>query len=127
MGAALVHALLRPARTFSLLCCATALLVSGCDNTIEPTEQLPPLEPAALDEGAANWEMILLTGPTQFAVAAPEAVNSAAYQSELTSIRLAQSRLTDAQRHSIQYWSGGGVLRWNQFVRQLVARLSPRE
>jgi hypothetical protein len=108
-----------------------ALLVSGCDNTIEPTEELPPLEPAALDEGAANWEMILLTGPAQFPVAAPEDVNSAAYQAEVASIRTAQGRLTSAQRNSIQFWSGGGVLRWNQFVRELVARFNlppaPRE
>jgi hypothetical protein len=57
-------------------------------------------------------------------VAAPQAVNSPAYQSELAGIRLAQSRLTSAERRSIQYWSGGGVLRWNQFVRQLVARFN---
>ncbi|HKR09425.1 MAG TPA: hypothetical protein VJS39_09565, partial [Gemmatimonadaceae bacterium] len=66
--------------------------------------------------------MILLTGPTQIAVAAPTATSSAAYLAELDAIKSAQTHLTSAQRSSISYWSGGGVLRWNQIVRELVAR-----
>jgi hypothetical protein len=66
--------------------------------------------------------MILLTGPTQFTVAAPASVSSAAYTAELDAIKATQSHLTSAQRESIAYWSGGGVLRWNQIARELVAR-----
>ena len=68
--------------------------------------------------------MILLSGPTQFAVAAPAAETSAAYRAELANIKSAQANLTDAQRRSIEYWSGGGVLRWNQILRELVARFN---
>ena len=68
--------------------------------------------------------MILLSGPGQFAVAAPASVTSAAYQAELAAIKKAQSSLTAAQRASIDYWSGGGVLRWNQITRALVARFN---
>jgi membrane-associated phospholipid phosphatase len=97
-------------------------LAAGCDNSIHPTEVLPPLEAVSLDANAGTWRMILLTAPTQFTVAAPTAVSSAAYLAEVDAIKNAQSHLTSAQRQSIAYWSGGGVLRWNQLLRELVAR-----
>src|SRR5256885_8039355 len=68
--------------------------------------------------------MVLLSGPTQFTVAGPAAETSAAYAAELAAIKTAQSNLTAAQRGSMEYWSGGGVLRWNQIVRGRVARFS---
>jgi membrane-associated phospholipid phosphatase len=64
--------------------------------------------------------MVLLTGPTQIAVAAPAATNSAAYQSELSDIKAAQASLTDAQKANIDYWSAGGALRWNEILREAV-------
>jgi PAP2 superfamily len=102
--------------------CAAAL--SGCDNTITFSETLPPLQAASLDSGAGSWQMIVLSGPTQFTVAAPAAETSAAYLAELAAIKTAQANLTDAQRRTIAYWSGGGVLRWNQVLRGLVARFN---
>ena len=61
--------------------------------------------------------------------AAPAPVSSDAYRAELASIKSTpRANLTDAQREAIHYWSGGGVLRWNQILRELVARynLPPR-
>jgi hypothetical protein len=66
--------------------------------------------------------MIALSGPTQFTVAPPAQVTSFDYQSELNAIKNAQSRLTTAQRKAIDYWSSGGVLRWNEIMMGLVAR-----
>src|SRR5437660_12724974 len=111
---------MRPA----LLPLVLVLVSAACDNTITSTEALPPLEAASLDSTAGSWRMIILSGPTQFTVAAPAAETSAAYAAELAAIRLAQASLTATQRQSIEYWSSGGVLRWNQIVRELVARFS---
>ena len=99
-----------------------ATMVSGCDKVVAPLETLPPLEPTSTDMSAGSWRMILLSGPTQFAVAAPAATNSPAYQAELVAIKAAQAALTNEQRAAIAYWSGGGVMRWNQILRGLVAR-----
>ena len=66
--------------------------------------------------------MIVLTGPTQVDVPAPAPTSSEAYQAELAAIKSAQATITDAQRQAIDYWAGGGVLRWNQVMRELVAR-----
>jgi hypothetical protein len=77
---------------------------------------------AANDEGAGNWRMLVLTGPTQVQVAPPLSTGSVDYQSELTAIKSAQGRLTDAQRRNVEYWSKGGVVRWNEILLELVAR-----
>ena len=77
---------------------------------------------ATTDPDAGTWRMIVLTGPTQVPVAPPAQVNSLDYQAELASIRSAQGRLTKEQRRIIDYWKGGGVLRWNELMLQLVAR-----
>ncbi len=110
---------------------ATALLgvaavagASGCDRSVAGWEALPPLDPASMDADAGNWRMIVLASPAQVAVPVPAAVKSEAYQAELAAIRAAQARLTPAQRRNLEYWSGGGVLRWNQLLRELVARFN---
>ena len=102
--------------------CAAALIVSACDKTIGPSEILPPLEPSALDPAAGTWRMILLTGPSQIVVPAPASITSAAYVAEMDAIKASQAGLTSAQREAIAYWSGGSVMRWNQILRELVAR-----
>ena len=119
-----MNLLRRPTLLATTAACALALSGLGCDNTIHPTEVLPPLNPAALDANAASWRMMLLTGPDQFAVATPSAVTSPAYVAELNAIKATQAKLTAAQRQSIAYWSGGGVLRWNQILRELVAQFN---
>src|SRR2546426_581251 len=115
---------LRPSVLAVIVSCAAAFAGSGCDNTITSSEALPPLEMASLDSNAGSWRMIVLSGPTQFTVAAPVAETSAAYAVELAAIRTAQANLTAAQRNSIAFWAGGGVLRWNQIERELVARFN---
>ena len=111
----------RRLRLFTIVSCAAALAATGCDKSVGPFEVLPPLNPSSLEPTAGSWRMILLTGPTQIAVAAPTSVTSAAYVAELDAIKASQANLTDAQRKAIAYWSGGGVMRWNQIVRELVA------
>jgi hypothetical protein len=77
---------------------------------------------APADAGAGNWRMIALTGPTQFAVAPPAQVTGADYQTELAAIKSAQSLITNAQKQNVEYWKGGGVLRWNEILLGLVSR-----
>ena len=82
-----------------------------------------PLSAAANnDADAGSWQMIVLTGPTQFTVAAPAPVSDPGYVAELASIKTAQAQLTKDQQKAIDYWSKGGVLRWNEILGELVAR-----
>ena len=113
---------LRASRVAALVAVAALCAVSSCDKSVSPFEQLPPLQPSSTEPTAGNWRMIELTGPTQFTVAAPSATTSPAYVAEVAAIKTAQANLTSAQRAIIGYWSGGGVMRWNQILRELVAR-----
>ena len=115
--------LLTSAPRRGLLAIAVASLALGaCDKVVSPNDDLPPLEPATTEPTAGTWRMIEMTGPTQFAVAVPAATSSVAYLAELEAVKTAQSHLTADQRRAIEYWSGGGVMRWNQILRELVAR-----
>ena len=97
-----------------------------CTWVVAGLMALLPVSPGftapSLDADAGTWRMIALTGPTQFAVAPPTSVTSFDYQSELNAIKNSQSRLNSAQRRSIDYWSAGGVLRWNEIMLAMVAR-----
>jgi hypothetical protein len=108
---------------FTILVALVVLMVTPIScNEIESTEKLTPLQPANLDADAATWTNVLLTTPDQIAVAAPKPVTDPTYVAELATIKDAQSKLTNAQRSAIEFWSGGGVLRWNQIFRELVAQ-----
>jgi hypothetical protein len=106
---------------FSLL--VVILGIQSCKD-VEIKESLTPLAPSKLDESAGTWSPIVLTSnySTQVPVAAPSAVTSDAYKTELAAIKDMQSKLTKSQKSIIAYWSAGGVLRWNQILRSLVAR-----
>ena len=101
---------------------SAALAGAGCGKEIPNLEDLPPATPTNGDADAGDWRMIVLSGPEQFPVPPPAAASSGAYQAELAAIKAAQAGITDTQRESIEYWSAGGVLRWNQIMRELVAR-----
>ncbi len=102
----------------------TALVFSlSCNKDLhEENLAYPALEPAKLDTNAGAWKPILLTAPNEFAVAAPVATTSPAYVAELNEIKGFQRNLTDDQKRIIQYWSAGAVLRWNEILRELVAK-----
>ncbi|GLC28352.1 phosphatase PAP2 family protein [Roseisolibacter agri] len=99
-----------------------ALALLSCDRHVEPTEVLPPLQAPSVDAAAGAWRMFVLDAPDQVAVAAPAAATSDAFRAEVAAVKAAQAAMTDAQRANVAHWSGGGVLRWNQVMRELVAR-----
>jgi hypothetical protein len=110
--------LLRSALGFLFL---LAVGLTGCDKTIEIHGNLEANTPGSSDANAGTWRMIVLASVNSINVAAPTAVTSDAYLAELAAVKDAQSKLTKEQKDIIKYWSAGGVLRWNQIFRDLVA------
>jgi membrane-associated phospholipid phosphatase len=102
---------------------AMLVATSSCED-IDGVEHLKPLDPANVDANAGSWAMILPITNNQFAssVPTPAAVTAPAYINELTAVKTAQARLTSAEKKIIEYWGAGGVLRWNQIMRELVAK-----
>ncbi len=100
----------------------TALVLAGCGKDISSTEVLPTQTFAAVDANAGAWKMIVLSGPSQIAVPAPAPAGDPGYVAELAQIKTSQSTLTDTQKTAVAYWGSGGVLRWNEIMRELAAK-----
>ena len=62
------------------------------------------------------------TSPDEFSLEAPLAVTTNAYKAEINEIKSYQANITSSQQEIINYWSVGGVLRWNEIMQTLVAR-----
>lgn len=106
----------------SLLVLFLTLNYSCSDELTERNEQFPQLNPANTDELAGTWKTFLLTTPDEFSLDAPIATTAAAFTREINEIKSYQASITPEQKKIIKYWSAGGVLRWNEIMRTLVAR-----
>ena len=101
----------------------TGIWLSGCKKEVESrTDTTRALQPANIDANAGNWKPVLLTGPAEFAVAAPIATNTPEYIAQLNEIKTWQSTVTSDEKKLVSYWSAGAVLRWNEILRELVAK-----
>jgi PAP2 superfamily len=105
-----------------LVMIASVFYTSCKKDIIDRTYQYPALSPTNLDLNADTWKPVLITDPTVFTVVAPDAITSPAYVADLNEIKGYQRSLTSDQRATIKYWSAGAVLRWNEILRDLVAK-----
>ncbi len=106
------------------------MFLASCNKSIsDRTANIGPLNATTTDLNAGTWKTVLLSRPDSFAVAAPAATNSPGYIADLNEIKALQKNLTDQQRGIIKYWAAGGVLRWNELMRELVAKynLAPNQ
>ena len=118
--------------SFSVI--ALMLGMTACDKTLERNgTELSPLVPAKTDVEAATWKTYTTLNLADFTVATiaptPAAETSDKYKQELDEVKAEVAKINDARRTAINYWNGGGVLRWNQIMRELVAKnnLPPAE
>ncbi len=100
-----------------------ATIVIACNKHVEGrTDDAPALQPSNNDLNAGTWKPILLTGPTEFTVAAPSATNTPDYVAQINEIKSWQAKLTDEEKNMVKYWSAGAVFRWNEIMRELVSK-----
>jgi len=113
-------------RIFPLIILVSALIVTvtiACNKDVDGrTDNTPALQPSNIDLNAGTWRPVLLTGPTEFAVAAPSATNTPDYVAQINEIKSWQANLTDDEKRIVKYWSAGAVFRWNEIMRELVAK-----
>lgn len=101
---------------------AVSLFAASCKKDItERNTEYAALTPANPDSTAGAWTPIL-TGSTTFTLALPEAKTAPNYVADLNEIKSYQKNLTSEQKEIIKYWSAGSVLRWNEILRELVAK-----
>jgi membrane-associated phospholipid phosphatase len=108
---------------FSAIIALSITLIISCNKDVEGrTDNAPALNPTNIDLNAGVWKPVLLTGPTEFAVAAPIATTTPDYIAQINEIKTWQAELTSEEKRIVKYWSAGAVLRWNEILRELVAR-----
>jgi hypothetical protein len=99
------------------------LLMITCSKTEKGrTDDLPALQPDKTDLDAGSWKPILLTSANEFSISAPIATNTSEYIAQVSEIKSWQASLTDEEKNNVKYWSAGAVLRWNEILRELVAK-----
>lgn len=101
---------------------ASAVISSCSKEVIGVTDNAPALKPTNIDLNAGNWKPILLSAPTDVEVAAPIATNTPDYIAQINEIKSFQSNLDSDEERIVKYWSAGAVLRWNEILRELVAK-----
>ncbi|MGZ3955863.1 MAG: phosphatase PAP2 family protein, partial [Flavisolibacter sp.] len=101
----------------------TLMQVTSCSKEItDRTANTPALTPAKTDLDAGGWKPILLNSATDFPVAAPIATNSPDYVAQINEIKSWQSNISPDEKAMVKYWSAGAVFRWNEILRELVAK-----
>lgn len=106
------------------------LLFTSCQKEVsDRTANLPALQSGNPDLNAGTWKTVLLSRSDSFLVPAPVSTTSPLYAADLNEIKSLQKNLTKDQENSIKYWAAGGVLRWNEIMRGLVAKynLAPKQ
>jgi PAP2 superfamily len=97
-------------------------IVSCKKEIIEDNEIYQLLNPTRPDANAGTWRPILLTTANEFACAAPIATTSPDYVLQLNEIKSFQNDITSEEKRIVNYWGAGAVLRWNEIMRELVAK-----
>ncbi len=102
---------------------SSSIIFYSCSKEINGrTDNISALDPANTDSNGGVWKTILLTRPDTFIVAAPGAINTPFYTGELNEIKSLQANITSHQKEIVNYWGAGSVLRWNEIMRELVAK-----
>jgi membrane-associated phospholipid phosphatase len=111
-------------KRFIHVTCIFALtwLVSCSKEISRRNADFGALNPEKSDTSAGNWKPILLSSATEFSCDLPIAVISPEYKLQLLEIKSRQANMTDADEAALKYWSAGTVLRWNEILRELVAK-----
>lgn len=108
---------------YKILLIALPVFINSCSKELTETNlEFPALQPASTDINAGTWKTILLSAPTEFPVAVPVAVTTPDYIAQMNEIKTWQANLTRNEKKLVQYWGAGAVLRWNEILRELVAK-----
>lgn len=109
--------------TYLGLSLIAATVLTACNkDIIEVDSTYPTLEPAQLDASAKDWKPLIIPSASDFALPEPASTSSDSYKKELSDLKDATGNLSDEQIRIINYWKVGSVLRWNEIMRELVAK-----
>ncbi|MCA6516055.1 MAG: phosphatase PAP2 family protein [Chitinophagaceae bacterium] len=99
------------------------ILLTACNKDIvEVNQTFPMLSATYSDSAAGKWKTILGFQPDTYPTNAPLPSNDAGFLQQLNDIAALQKNATPEDMANLRYWGTGGVLRWNEILRELVAK-----
>jgi len=99
------------------------ILLAACNKgVIKTNEQFPLLDPKSKDANAGDWKTMQTLNKTDYQPSTPLETQSQAFKDQLNAIVDAQSKMSEADLDNLNYWGAGSVLRWNEILRELVAK-----
>jgi hypothetical protein len=102
---------------------AGSVTLPSCSKSIdEQNMHYPMINPTRTDANAGTWKPVLLASANEFACPAPILTTSPDYIIQLNEIKSFQANITSDERALVEYWGAGAVLRWNEIMRELVAK-----
>lgn len=105
------------------IACLIFTITSSCNKSIdESNADFPSLNPLSIDVQAGDWKPFIVSASSVTTIPTPEPVTSDLYKSELKSLKELSKTLTPEQVKIINYWKVGSILRWNEILRELVAK-----
>jgi len=111
---------------FKLIACLFwGLAITSCHKNLEVDgTELEILSPIKNDHDASAWKTYNPMSSSEFTsvVPSPSDITSKEYLKELEEVKAEMANVDDNKRAIIRYWSSGGVLRWNQIMRAMVAK-----
>lgn len=107
---------------YTLSICSLFLITSCNKDITEQNLSYPLINPVRADANAGTWKPILLTAPNELPCASPIATTSADYKVEINEIKSFQADISAEEKKLVNYWGSGAVLRWNEIMRELVAK-----
>ncbi|MVM31911.1 PA-phosphatase [Spirosoma sp. HMF4905] len=109
-------------RCFSIILSTLLLWLTGCKEPVIDEGVLPTVVPTSVDANGGTWRTIILKSASDIAVPQPIAITSDDYKKEFSDVKNGVLAATPEQNTAVNYWAAGGVIRWNQIARQLVAK-----
>lgn len=101
----------------------TATGLHSCKKSLVEQENFNPVAASTVSADGGSWKTFLVSAAdTTTRLVAPSAVGSEAYKKDVAEVVQLQQSLTPDQKAAVTYWNGGAVLRWNQIMRELVAK-----
>lgn len=100
-----------------------SVIALSCNKGIdEINKNFVLLNPAYNDANAGTWKTILVANPDTYTPAVALEESDPTFKQQLNEVVDLQKNMTEADLENLKYWGAGGVLRWNEIMRQLVAK-----
>jgi hypothetical protein len=102
-----------------LITTSIAIMTGSCMEELPRMLEFEGYEFATIDEGAGEWNLILMSSNEEVKIPNPAAVGSDALNQELKDAKNKIANSSAKQLESVKYWTNNSLIRWNEIALEL--------